>query len=289
MARAPAIDVLSERLSARRAKLSPTEQLVASWIERHRIEALAQSALEIGAAVGTSDATVIRAVRALGFSGLAELRHILATSLQAEPEGGSRPGAREVDQGSDDAVVASIADQAATLHKLSAPRSVAAIGAAIKALNPVSRIALFGIGPSEFPAQYGAFLLNRYGRPAYALHHTGLRLADQLMQLAAGDGLLILSFGKAFQEVAAVVHEGRRHGLPMIFVTDDAENKFATHAASTIMLQRPIVNGLTMHGPTFMLIETIALGLAAADPIHFKEARERLNDLRAGVGGPRLR
>jgi len=289
MALAPTQDLFTERLSANRSQLSPTEQVVASWIERHRIEALAHTAVDIGAAVGTSDATVIRAVRALGFSGLAELRHVIASSLQENPEAATRPAVREVDQESDEAVVEAIADQSSAIHKLASPKTIAALVTAIKALNSSERVYVFGVGPSEFPAQYGAFLLNRYGREAHSIHLTGIRLADQLMYLKPSDGFIVFSFGQAFQEVASVIHEARRHGTPIVLITDLPDNKFAAHAACTIQLQRPRVHGLTMNGPTFVLVEALALGLATADPEQLRLARERLNELRAAVGGPRVR
>lgn len=282
-------DLFSERLTATRMQLSPAEQLVASWLDRHRIEALAHTALEIGSAVGTSDATVVRTVRAMGFNGLAELRHVLATSLQYTPEPGSGTQPKEVDQGSGEAITNAVAEQSAAVQKLSSPKTMQAIASAVKTLNPVDRICVFGVGPSEFPAQYAAFLLNRYGREVLPIHLTGLRLADQLMSIKPGDGLLILSFGKAFQEVAAIIHEGRRNGLPMVLVTDDAENKFGAYASATVVIQRCRVHDLSMHGATFILMETLAVGLAAADPKRLTGARDRLNELRAAVGGPRVR
>lgn len=74
-------DLFSDRYQRRRDRLSPTFQRVAGYIDRNRLTVLTSSAIEIARAVGTSDATVVRAVQALGFSGLQELRRELAASL----------------------------------------------------------------------------------------------------------------------------------------------------------------------------------------------------------------
>ena len=71
-------DRLTARLEERMAMLSASSQRVAAYIDANRFEALTKSAAELAWAIGTSDATVIRTVQALGFSGLPELKRELA-------------------------------------------------------------------------------------------------------------------------------------------------------------------------------------------------------------------
>src|SRR5260370_8873891 len=83
-------DLFSERLRERRDQLSGAMLRALRFIDQNRIVALASSAAELARRTRTSDATVIRAVQTLGFSGLPELRQALTTSLQAgraPPEG----------------------------------------------------------------------------------------------------------------------------------------------------------------------------------------------------------
>ncbi len=68
------IDIYSERLSTRASTLSPRLQTVLHYIDENRNAVLDLTALEIAAAVNTSDATVVRAVQALGFAGLLDLK-----------------------------------------------------------------------------------------------------------------------------------------------------------------------------------------------------------------------
>lgn len=74
-------DRFGERLKKKRATLSPGLLAVADYIDKHRHAVLAKSALEIGRELGTSDATVIRAIQALGFEGLIDLKDTLESHL----------------------------------------------------------------------------------------------------------------------------------------------------------------------------------------------------------------
>ena len=64
------IDVYGDRFRARAHLLSPRMQAVARYINENREVVLEFTAIEIAAATQTSDATVVRAIQALGFAGL---------------------------------------------------------------------------------------------------------------------------------------------------------------------------------------------------------------------------
>src|SRR5258708_2144367 len=87
--------------------------------------------------------------------------------------------------------------------------SAAEIAAAVAALQPCNRVVVFGIGPSAPIAGYVLIMLQRCGRQGFALDATGLALADQLLQLRSGDGLLVLAYGQPYREVEAVFAEAR--------------------------------------------------------------------------------
>src|SRR5262249_38313159 len=71
------------RLAARDAELSPAEREVAHFFAAQREEVLVASAVDLAHKIGTSDATVIRTAKSLGFSGLDDLRRQLAQELRA--------------------------------------------------------------------------------------------------------------------------------------------------------------------------------------------------------------
>src|SRR5215475_9419963 len=77
-----ATDLFADRLREKQRGLSRTVARVLRYIEQNRVAVLASSAAEIARRTRTSDATVIRAVQALGFAGLAEMRQEHVADLQ---------------------------------------------------------------------------------------------------------------------------------------------------------------------------------------------------------------
>lgn len=72
--------MFAERYARHRDRLSPAFGRVAAFIDANRLDVMTSSALDLARAIGTSDATVVRAVQALGFQGLHDLRTELAAS-----------------------------------------------------------------------------------------------------------------------------------------------------------------------------------------------------------------
>ncbi|STR70549.1 RpiR family transcriptional regulator [Raoultella ornithinolytica] len=71
------VDLFGERFRARAHQLSPRLLAVVSYINENREVVLERTAMEIAAATQTSDATVVRAIQALGFAGLRELKQTM--------------------------------------------------------------------------------------------------------------------------------------------------------------------------------------------------------------------
>jgi hypothetical protein len=55
-----------------------------------------------------------------------------------------------------------------------------------------------------------------------------------------------------------------------------------------IPAKRGLANRVALHGTTLVVLESIVLGLAASDRKCAMDALQRLNDLRAEVGGTRM-
>ena len=64
----------NELVNARMEQISPAEQRVARFFQKNREEVLYASASALAVNSGTSDATVVRTAKALGFKGMGELR-----------------------------------------------------------------------------------------------------------------------------------------------------------------------------------------------------------------------
>lgn len=277
------------RLHARYPHLTPAAQKVARHVEQNRLAVLSSSALEIAQAVGASDATVIRAVQALGFSGLPELRQALITSLEpgSSPAENMRRTAHDVGAGVERAVSSVIETHLEALKALSAPDLQAALVEAIRILSRADRTLIFGIGPSAALSEYVALLMTRHGRRARPLNASGIGLADQLLDLRPGDALLVLAYGRTYREVVLVFQEAKRLRAPVVLITDSLEAKLARKADVVVPARRGRHDRVAMHGVTLIVLEAIVLGLAVADPPSAVQTLARLGELRAELIPPR--
>jgi DNA-binding MurR/RpiR family transcriptional regulator len=275
------IDPYRARLGTHSAKLSPASRRVVNYIDSNRAAVLASSAAELATRTDTSDATVIRAVQALGFAGLGELKQVLLESVDRPSTSADdmRRTLDDVGENTDRAIDAVIAAHDEAMASLRSPDARARIAAAVSILHPVERIAIFGIGPSAALAVYVSALLARGGRRTLTLNATGAMLADQMLDLRRGDALLVLAYGRAYPEVVAVFAEARQLSLPIVLVTDSFDGKFARLANVILPARRGRSERVALHGATLVCLEALVLGLAAANP-NTVASLERLDHLR---------
>jgi DNA-binding MurR/RpiR family transcriptional regulator len=283
-------DLFARRLSEHRAGLTVATLRVLRFIDQNRVATLATSAAELAQRTHTSDATVIRAVQALGFSGLPELRQALSGSLQrgSTLADGMRRTLEEVGENADRAISLGLDTHRDGLVLLRADETRAKISAAVSLLHPVERIVLFGIGPSAPLAHYISVLLRRSGRRTDVLDRTGIGLADQLLDLRPTDALLVLAYGRAYREVVTVLDEAARLGISVALITDTLEGKLAARAQVVIPAQRGLAGRVALHGTTLICLEALVLGLAASAKDQAVAALERLNDLRQSLSGTKV-
>jgi DNA-binding MurR/RpiR family transcriptional regulator len=285
--RAP--DSFSKRILKDGADLTPSAYRVAAFIDENRATVLASSAANLAAAIGTSDATVVRTVQSLGFSGLPELKRELAASLQRATTPADDMGRTLSDVGgdTDKAIDLALTAHAEAIKSLQRGRARATLTKAVQTLHPAGRVVVFGVGPSAPIAHYASALLSRYGRRTHILDATGSALADQLLDMSAGDALLVMAYGRAYREITAVFAEARRLHLPVVLVTDSLDEQLARQADVVVPAKRGKAGRAALHGATLATLEALVLGLAAADQRRSMDSLHRLNDLRELVAGKR--
>lgn len=277
--RLPSFDnMLAEKLDT----LQPAARRVIRYISQNRLTFLSSSAAEIARQAGASDATVVRAVQALGFKSLAELRAALAVGIaeDSNPAANMRRMASDIGEGVEEAVAAIIDTHRETLNEISDPATQALLVRAIRTLNPCNRILVFGIGPSAALADYVTALLRRHGRASRALTATGNGLADQLLDLAPDDGLMLLAYNRTYAEVLLLFEEAERIRVPVVLITDSLDPQLARRADIVVPARRGRQGRVAMHGATLVVLEAITLGLAFSDRDGAMTSLARLGELR---------
>ncbi len=286
-------DRLAARLRALEGELSPTVLRVARYLNHNRLLVLTASAADLAEKIGTSDATVVRTVQMLGFQGLSELRQSIAASIDraSAPLDHMRRTLQDL-HGPAETEAMKAADLVLRTHN-SAVRQMqteegrAPIHQAIAALHPVERIVIYGAGPSSAIGAYLEVMLNRHGRRAKVIGQSGQGLADQLLDLSAQDGLLLLSYGEPYREVQVTAAEAVVRNIPIVLVTDNPNSKLAEMAAVVLPARRGRAEQVALHGATLITLEALLMGLAVANRAHTIDTLERLAGLRAALSKPK--
>jgi DNA-binding MurR/RpiR family transcriptional regulator len=232
--------------------------------------------------IGTSDATVIRAVQAAGFGGLRELRQMIAASFGAgqTPLDTINRTFASIKQRSVTAVDQVFSDHQEAFAALASEETRASIFAAVRQLAPARRIGVFGISSTAFLARYFALSLNRIGRSTMLIDGYTAPIPEQLLEMRNVDALLMLAYGKPFREAASTVAEARRRKVPIVLVTDTKEKAITRHASVIVPVLRGHAGRIAMHGATLVCLEAIGFALTAEDPQRAISAIERLSELR---------
>lgn len=280
-------DIYGDRLRARGQTLSARMQAVARYINDHRESILELTALEIATATQTSDATVIRTLQALGFSGLRDVKNTLAQWFGPGNDSEDKLTATvntltcDVNSGIDFV----LQGHRYTCEVLAAPENRYAIARAVALLTEARQVGLFGIGASGILANYAARLFNRTGLPAVVFNRTGINLAEQLIALQRGDVVVMMAQKSAHREGLTCLREAKRLGVPVILLTQATASRFSKEADIVINVPRGGENGyMPLHSAVLVCLEMIVLSVASSDPQRSIRSVKRINDLYRGVG-----
>jgi DNA-binding MurR/RpiR family transcriptional regulator len=283
---ATATESFAERVAARR-DIAPAERRVAAGLLELGPEASVLSAAVLAEHLGTSDATIVRTAKALGYSGLAELRRALVAQ-PAEPAIGERLRRSLEQTPRAELFAAAIGNHVAALEALTRNVSSERFDEAVAVLAPSARIVWRGVGPSAHLAAYGQLLSERIGKPSRALVHTGTAFADELLTLGAGDAIVLLAYGRLQSHVRVLLERAEALDVPVVLITDDLPRRLGAAVHATLECGRGAPGLFASHGTTLVVIEALVLAIAADDQQHATTRLDELNDLRAALAGRRL-
>jgi DNA-binding MurR/RpiR family transcriptional regulator len=264
---------LQDRITGRLALLTAAERKVAEYLRNHGPDAIFATAGQIAAAAGTSDATVVRTARSLGYSGLLELRHNLTRQVVR--------ATTPAPPGTQDSLLSHVFTEAAQrLADTLRLTTEATFGTAVDVLAGAREVLAFGIGPSETVADYLALRLRRIGRRARATGATGFRLADDLLDLTGGDVVVLYSPSRLLAEIDVVLDHAAAVGARAVLVSDSLGPVFADRVHVTLAAAHTPTGATGESLPSQVLTDALVLGVRAKDEARATERAELLTELR---------
>lgn len=278
-------DRFGEQLAKRRKQLSPGAAAVADFIDVNRHTVLGLSALEIGMETGMSDATVIRAIQSLGFTGLRDLKDTLTVWLgQVEsPVEKMANTSQRLGADANAAIDFTIESQKAALDALGTEENRENTAKAIQLISEAKAVGLFGIAAGGILAEYGARLFTRSGIPGKVYNKTGVTLAESLLQMSEGDVLIMLMNGRAHREATTTLTEAKRLNIPIIMILGRADAPLRPQAAASIVLPRLKTDSVSLHSKTLFALEALHLGVSTLVPERSVASLDRLVTMRKSI------
>lgn len=244
------------------------------------------SAAELGAETRTSNATVIRTLQRLGYSGLGELKGIVAKPFTDETPPATRTRQRIESTGGDlqnvwDKVTTESIERIELLRREFSPQR---FKQAVDLLLGAREVISYGVGASFVAAERLAMKLRRMGRKTTCINSSGFRLADDLLRIDRGDVVVLFDAGRMLIDVDVLLDRVRVVGAACILITDELGDQL--ESSVSVVLRAPgTPTGLSNETITPMILaDALAQGVAASDVERTVEISHTLTTLRQQLG-----
>ncbi|WP_206282211.1 MurR/RpiR family transcriptional regulator [Streptomyces rhizosphaericus] len=282
MAEIPEGAPLQQRVAAAWPRLAPAEQKVAAFLREHPQEVGFSSASELGALTGTSDATVVRTAKALGYSGFTGLKHAVARSLATlmRPSARLRSRVEHMAGSTEELLDRVFEDAAEVIRETRRGLRADAFAAAVERLLPAEEVMTFGAGPSGIVAEYLALRLNRLGLKARHTADMGFRLPDALVPLSADDVVVIFAPARLFKEIEVIIDHAEEVGAPVVLITDALGPALGDRVAVTLLATLSASGATRETLGSLAVVDALALAVASQLGERALETSELLTRLR---------
>lgn len=268
-------------------RLSPAEQQVAAFFRDRSEEVLISSASALASRTGTSDATVVRTARALGFAGLNDLKRVLASEIRQRLTLVDRMERtlEEAGLGPADAFTLAMDIHEQSLASLRRSITPTDFRTTVELIGAARRVVVFGLGPSSAVAQYLVLQLSRMGLDTLAIFNSGLLFADDVCKLRKGDLVIAFAYSRVYRELGVLLDACGKLYVPLLLVTDTLGQRLKSQVRLVLTAARGRADMLSMHMATIALIEAILVGVAAERGVQTLDSLRALNEAREKLAG----
>lgn len=282
-----ASELLRERLREHGRELSRVERTIAEYLADVPLDELPfLRASRIATATGTSDASVTRTARSLGFSGLPELMRIASRPRRVETSRAVRLEAQLNALGGEaeaiaEAFHAAMRDQLDENVQLVDAEQLNRASTVIRGASTVWSV---GIGTSGAAALHLTDQLTRAGYPSRWTKAASFDLATELLSARPEDVLVIFHAARPMPAFTALLDWADHAGVPVVLVcgTQLAES----HAKQVAAVLQCVGTASELARWTIaavQLAELLTLVVSASDPPKPTEAHRRLDELRRAL------
>jgi DNA-binding MurR/RpiR family transcriptional regulator len=222
----PPVDTLVATVRGVLPSLTPAARTVARLILDDPGMVARSTITELSAASGTSEATIVRTARVLGFAGYPQLRLALAAASAARPLDRLVPGDLAPDDPLSDVILKVSRAEAEAIKDTVAQLTSDRLGLVVEAIVAARRVDVYGVGASGLVASDMTQKLLRIGMASNAFTDAHLALTSAAV-LREGDVAVGVSTSGETPDVLVPLRHARAAGATTVAITNNPRSTMA--------------------------------------------------------------
>lgn len=219
------------RLRANTEPLSKKLRLVADYVLDNAHDVQFQTITDLARNSQTSEATVVRLCRDMGYKGYSDFRMALAVDLSQNPREKQVEMEGDICHISAQSAVASLQDTAQIIDRKALKR-------VCNLVHESQYISCVGVGASSIVGRYLAFRLLRIGKKVTMFEDTHLA-AMSAVRSTQGDLWFAISSSGSTKEVVHAVRQAHQRDTPVISLTNITHSALSSISTESLIAARP--------------------------------------------------
>ncbi|EPM6003189.1 MurR/RpiR family transcriptional regulator [Vibrio cholerae] len=224
---------LMVRLRSNTEPLSKKLRVVADYVLENAHEVQYQTITDLAFNTKTSEATVVRLCRDLGYKGYSDFRMALAVDLSQSANQSQPKMDGDICEVSAQSAVDSLMDTAKLIDR-------AALNRICELVHGAKFIGCVGVGASSIVGRYLAYRLVRIGKKAIMYEDTHLA-AMSAGQSVVGDAWFAISSSGSTKEVVHAATQAHQRGVPVVSLTNISHSPLSSISDEMLVAARPEV------------------------------------------------
>lgn len=279
------VESLSSRIEEHWKSLRASERAVAAYLYKDPFSALYCTASELAERTRTSDATVVRTARALGYSGLPDLKRQAGIELTktVDPETRLEQAISRSAGDSSETIATVVDDALGTVGDLRTSINADEVDAAAEALHSADTVITWGLGTSATAARYAAERLSRTGVPATHLDRSGFALANEIINLRENQTLLLFVPGRKHADLLLLLRAAADIGATSILVSNSHGEEVRSKPTLVVDLPHSATKITSELFTEILLVDILVGTLLSSHPDGARAARRRLMHYRSTI------
>ncbi len=222
---------LMVRLRSNTEPLSKKLRVVADYVLENAHEVQYQTITDLAFNTKTSEATVVRLCRDLGYKGYSDFRMALAVDLSQSANQSQPKMDGDICEVSAQSAVDSLMDTAKLIDR-------AALNRICELVHGAKFIGCVGVGASSIVGRYLAYRLVRIGKKAIMYEDTHLA-AMSAGQSVVGDVWFAISSSGSTKEVVHAATQAHQRGVPVVSLTNISHSPLSSISDEMLVAARP--------------------------------------------------